>query len=94
MFKKYFVMRLQCIILSAFMVTSCCLLPSSDSIVRITLLQLNDVYEITPVANGKEGGLARVAKLRQQLLAQNPKHLHHSCWRYVQSICTRYCKSQ
>lgn len=41
-------------------------------VVRITLLQMNDVYEITPVEGGRRGGLARVATLRQQLLAENP----------------------
>lgn len=40
--------------------------------IQITLLQLNDVYEITPVEGGKRGGLARVATLRQRLLAANP----------------------
>ncbi|MGX9725815.1 MAG: bifunctional metallophosphatase/5'-nucleotidase [Candidatus Electronema sp. VV] len=40
--------------------------------VRITLLQMNDVYEIAPVSGGKEGGLARVATLRDRLLAENP----------------------
>lgn len=42
-----------------------------DSI-RITLLQINDVYEITPVSGGKEGGMARLATLRKQLQAENP----------------------
>jgi 5'-nucleotidase len=41
------------------------------SVVPITLLHLNDVYEITPVSGGAEGGLARVATLRKQLLAEN-----------------------
>ena len=40
--------------------------------VDITLLHLNDVYEITPIAGGKVGGLARVATLRKRLLAKNP----------------------
>lgn len=40
--------------------------------VKISILQMNDVYEIAPVSGGKEGGLARVAALRDQLLAQNP----------------------
>ena len=39
--------------------------------VDITLIQMNDVYEIEPVEQGKSGGLARVAALRQQLLRQN-----------------------
>ncbi len=40
--------------------------------VTVTILQLNDVYEITPVEGGRSGGLARVAALRQRLLAENP----------------------
>ncbi len=46
--------------------------PPHDTIVKLTLLQINDVYEITPVGGGKEGGMARVATVRKQLLAQNP----------------------
>ena len=40
--------------------------------VRITLLHLNDVYEIGPVEGGRRGGLARVATLRKGLLERNP----------------------
>jgi 5'-nucleotidase len=40
--------------------------------VSFTLLQLNDVYEIAPLNAGKTGGLARVATLKKQLLAENP----------------------
>lgn len=43
-----------------------------DPTVTVTILHLNDVYEITPVSGGKAGGLARVAALRQRLLAENP----------------------
>ncbi len=43
-----------------------------DTNVKLTLLQINDVYEITPVSSGKEGGMARLATLRQQLARQNP----------------------
>ncbi len=39
---------------------------------RITILHMNDVYEIDPVSGGKEGGLARVATLRDTLLKSNP----------------------
>lgn len=42
------------------------------TVVRITLLQMNDVYEITPVSGGTQGGLARVATIRNELLAENP----------------------
>jgi 5'-nucleotidase len=45
---------------------------TSDDIVWITILQLNDVYEIDGVNHGTEGGLARVATFRKQLLAKNP----------------------
>ncbi|CAK8713180.1 5'-nucleotidase (EC) [Candidatus Electrothrix laxa] len=59
----------------------CCVaLPSVEKIensdeVRITVLQMNDVYEIDPVNGGKEGGLARVASLRDSLLRSNPDTL-------------------
>ena len=43
-----------------------------DAVVEVTLLQINDVYEITPVEGGRSGGLARVATLRRRLLAENP----------------------
>lgn len=39
--------------------------------VNFTLLQLNDVYEISPLNDGKIGGLARVATLQKQLKAVN-----------------------
>ncbi|WP_013322267.1 bifunctional metallophosphatase/5'-nucleotidase [Gloeothece verrucosa] len=40
--------------------------------VKITLLQLNDVYEISSLAEGKQGGLARVATLEKDLKKTNP----------------------
>ncbi len=46
--------------------------PATNTIVKLTLLQINDLYEITPVSGGKEGGMARLATLRKQLVAQNP----------------------
>lgn len=39
--------------------------------IHVTLLYFNDVYEITPVSGGKEGGLARVASIRNALLKKN-----------------------
>jgi len=42
--------------------------------VRLTILQINDVYDITPVERGKKGGLARVATLRDRI-AQEAPHL-------------------
>ncbi len=43
-----------------------------DTVVNLTILQLNDVYEITPIEGGKSGGIARVARIRKDLLAENP----------------------
>mgnify|MGYP000957077952 CR=1 FL=1 len=43
--------------------------------VRITLLQLNDVYQIAPVDKGKNAGLARVATLRQKIKAESQNTL-------------------
>jgi len=45
-------------------------LPTGENVTHITFLQINDVYEMTPV--GGEGGVARLATLRKQLEAQNP----------------------
>jgi 5'-nucleotidase/UDP-sugar diphosphatase len=47
--------------------------PACAEIVPITLLHLNDIYEITPVAGGQQGGMARLATLRKQLLQANPR---------------------
>ncbi|HXG01695.1 MAG TPA: hypothetical protein VNL69_12945, partial [Bacteroidota bacterium] len=45
---------------------------SQSDAVDVTLLQLNDVYEISPLENGAYGGLARVATIRKHLLRENP----------------------
>ena len=62
--------------LSLLLILFCCsYLPAQDAAQKphsFTILQINDVYEIVPLANGKEGGLARVATIRQQLKAQDP----------------------
>lgn len=47
--------------------------PALAEVAKVNLVQINDVYEITPVEGGKWGGLARVATLRQELLADNPQ---------------------
>ncbi|HYE57632.1 MAG TPA: metallophosphoesterase, partial [Rhodothermales bacterium] len=44
----------------------------SDSTAVVTILHVNDVYEITPVENGLSGGLARLATLRRQLMSETP----------------------
>ncbi len=42
---------------------------------RVTLLQLNDVYQISPVDKGRNAGLARVATLRKKVLGESPNTL-------------------
>jgi 5'-nucleotidase len=49
---------------------------SNSSTVRVTLLQVNDVYQIAPVDKGTRGGLARVATLRQKILQESPHTLY------------------
>jgi 5'-nucleotidase len=44
-------------------------------IVRVTLLQVNDVYRFTPADRGTRGGLARVSTLRKQIMAKSPNTL-------------------
>lgn len=44
---------------------------SSDEVIDFTLVQLNDVYEISPLDSGRSGGLARVATLIEQLKKNN-----------------------
>lgn len=44
----------------------------STTPVELTILQLNDVYEIAPLEGGKAGGLARVATVLKDLERENP----------------------
>lgn len=61
-----------------FFATSICTAPHAvamkvtDDLVKITFLQLNDVYQIDPVDHGLHGGLARVATLKKELIAKTP----------------------
>lgn len=43
--------------------------------VKITLLQVNDVYQFAPVDNGRTGGIARVLTLRKSIQSENPNTL-------------------
>jgi 5'-nucleotidase len=43
-----------------------------DGAIHVTLLHINDVYEITPVEAGRSGGLARVATVLARLRQENP----------------------
>src|SRR5215203_2112006 len=43
--------------------------------VKVTLLQVNDVYQFAPVDQGTSGGLARVLTLKKSIQQQNPNTL-------------------
>jgi 5'-nucleotidase len=44
--------------------------------IRVTLLQVNDVYQMSPVDRGRRGGLARIATLRRKILEESPHTLY------------------
>ncbi len=48
------------------------LLPNDGKYLPWTILQLNDVYEMLPLDQQWKGGLARVVRVRQLLLQENP----------------------
>ncbi len=47
------------------------ILPNDGKYIQWTFLQLNDVYEMLPLDEGRKGGLARVARVRQLLQQEN-----------------------
>src|SRR5215207_10340364 len=49
--------------------------PAGACTVRVTLLQVNDVYRFTPADRGARGGLARVSALRKRVLRESPHAL-------------------
>ena len=44
----------------------------AEEVIHVTLLHINDVYEINPVEGGIAGGLARVATVLERLKRENP----------------------
>ncbi len=48
---------------------------SADCTVRVTLLQVNDVYQFAPVDQGTRGGIARVLTLKEEVKKQSPNTL-------------------
>ncbi|MBM3273618.1 MAG: hypothetical protein FJZ00_00590 [Candidatus Sericytochromatia bacterium] len=44
---------------------------ASERDVRLTLLQVNDVYQSLPVDRGQAGGLARLATLKRRIAAES-----------------------
>ena len=47
----------------------------TDCNVRVTLLQVNDVYQFAPVDQKTKGGLARLLTLKKEIQQQNPNTL-------------------
>jgi len=47
----------------------------TDCLVRVTLLQVNDVYQFAPVDRGTRGGIARLMTLRKEIQKQSPHTL-------------------
>ncbi|MBC7915743.1 MAG: bifunctional metallophosphatase/5'-nucleotidase [Pyrinomonadaceae bacterium] len=43
-----------------------------DGKIEASFIQINDVYEIAPLANGTSGGMARVGQLKKELKHNNP----------------------
>jgi 5'-nucleotidase len=43
--------------------------------VKVTLLQVNDVYQFAPVDQGTRGGLGRIMTLKKSILQENPNTL-------------------
>src|ERR1043165_2575707 len=48
---------------------------NTDCNIRVTLLQVNDVYQFTPVDQGTRGGIGRVLTLRKSIQSENPNTL-------------------
>jgi 5''-nucleotidase/2'',3''-cyclic phosphodiesterase and related esterases len=46
-----------------------------ECLVRVTLLQVNDVYQFAPVDRGATGGLGRLLTLRKQIMKESPNTL-------------------
>ncbi len=45
---------------------------TDDGKLEAVFIQVNDVYEIAPLSNGKSGGMARVAELKKKYKKNNP----------------------
>jgi hypothetical protein len=57
-----------------------------DNKIDITFLQLNDVYEIAPLDNGKVAGMARVATVSKPTKTRKPQYLHRTVGRFFKSL--------
>jgi len=61
----------------------------------VTILQLNDVYQISPVDRGKRGGMARVSTLQKQIRGQSPNTLFLLAGDFISpSVASRFFKGE
>src|SRR6476646_3880964 len=62
-----------------FSTTSCTTIRSvsgkDDGKIEVVFVQVNDVYEIAPLANEKEAGMASVATLKKEYIKRHPNTL-------------------
>ena len=72
--------KLACYILSISLFFSC---KKDDGKIDFTFLQINDVYEISPIQGGEYGGLARVETVHKGLLEENKNNEMFSLFFYV-----------
>ena len=63
------------LLLTLFFVTPALPQQEEECNVRVTLLQVNDVYQFQPVERGAFGGLARVSTLRKRVMERSPNVL-------------------
>jgi 2',3'-cyclic-nucleotide 2'-phosphodiesterase (5'-nucleotidase family) len=67
-----------CLVVLTLLLSGCGMLRRSAAVpdlVKITVLQINDAYQIEPVDDGKRGGMARLATLVKDIRARNPNTL-------------------
>lgn len=48
---------------------------AQTDVAKVTILHLNDTYQMTPADGGKRGGLARVLTVKKRVLQENPNTL-------------------
>ncbi|MBO9702819.1 MAG: bifunctional metallophosphatase/5'-nucleotidase [Sporocytophaga sp.] len=69
--KSHSLLALVCLLVSLNYISCQRKLSGNDKPLTFTILQINDVYEIEPLSGGEEGGMARVATVRKDLIKDN-----------------------
>ena len=86
------------VLVAALVIAGCGLVrrgPAAPDLVRLSILQLNDVYALDPVDDGRRGGMARVATLVKELRAKNANTLFLMAGDFLApSLLSTYLKGQ